>query len=153
MTLSKLEQQLLDAPLYNRIEWAKRTFEPFHSDYIVVWEDPNNPDDSVHIMSPDPNWMACAIFGGILPPVERYHELNHDETGKLLNREVLEKETIDPMTEEEAIEYLIQKDIPKYIWDNKTANRPYFKICKREQLPTLRTFRNAWKLGNQNGQD
>ena len=28
---------------------------------------------------PDPNWMACALQGGILPPVWVYQELAKDE--------------------------------------------------------------------------
>jgi hypothetical protein len=51
------------------------------------------------------------------------------------------------MTEEEAIEYLIQKDIPEKVWrEYEKSNRPRLVICKKEQLPQQRTWRNAWKI-------
>jgi hypothetical protein len=54
------------------------------------------------------------------------------------------------MTEEEAIEYLIQKDIPETVWrDYEQANRKRLLIVKKEQLPSHRTWRNAWKIDQQ----
>ena len=53
---------------------------------------------------------------------------------------------IGKLTEEEAMEYLIMKDIPRRVWGKK-HNRPMFKIVRTEQVPTDRLFRNAWRLG------
>ena len=95
--------------LWERLHWAKEKLEPIQSDYRVVWEDPNEPDEPAKITIPDPNWLACALQGGILPPVEVYWELKKDEAqpdfkkhtrGYLLHN----TKPVDKMTEEEAIE-------------------------------------------------
>ena len=41
-----------------------------------------NVDECAKIMTPDPNWMACALQGGILPPLEAYSKLKEDEKRK-----------------------------------------------------------------------
>jgi hypothetical protein len=65
--------------LWNRLGWAKENLEPIQTEYCVVWEDPEEPDEPAKVTHPDPNWMACARHGGILPPVESYWELKKDE--------------------------------------------------------------------------
>ena len=125
--------------LWDRLCWAKENLEGHQSDYRVVYED--SVDECAKILVPDPNWMACALQGGILPPVEVYHELAKDEAqpgftkhtrGYLLH----ETPPIDAMTEEEAIEYLILKDCPESVWKTyNEGNRLKLVICKKEQLP------------------
>ena len=71
-----------------------------------------------------------------------------EKRGKLAQEEeLIEKELIEKsqLTEEEAIEYLIQKDIPTHIWAHK-YNRPMLKVVPVEMVPTDRSYRNAWKL-------
>ena len=136
--------------LWDRLCWAKENLEGHQSDYRVVYED--SLDECAKILVPDPNWMACALQGGILPPVEVYHELAKDEAqegftkhtrGYLLH----ETKPIDAMTEEQAIEYLIFKDCPQHVWQNwDTGNKPKMVICRKEQLPSTREWRNAWKI-------
>ena len=65
--------------LWDRLCWAKEKLEPYRTEYCVVWEDPETPDEPAKVTHPDPNWMACALQGGILPPVEVYWELAKDE--------------------------------------------------------------------------
>ena len=65
--------------LWDRLCWAKEKLEPHRTEYCVVWEDPETPDEPAKVTHPDPNWMACALQGGILPPVEAYWELKKDE--------------------------------------------------------------------------
>ena len=99
--------------------------------------------------------MACALNGGILPPVWVYWELKKDEQkpdfvkhtrGYLLHN----TKPIDALTEEQAIEYLIQKDIPERVWrEYDKANHKRLLICKKGQLPQHRTWRNAWKIDQQ----
>jgi hypothetical protein len=99
--------------------------------------------------------MACAMQGGILPPVEAYWELKKDENtpgftkhtrGYLLHN----SKPIDAMTEERAIEYLIMKDLPGHVWQNwDKANKPRLVICKKSQLPSTRVWRNAWKISEE----
>ena len=141
--------------LWERLCWAKEKLEGIQSEYRVVWEDPEEPDSPAKITIPDPNWMACALNGGILPPVWVYWELKKDEEqpdfvkhtrGYLLHN----TKPVDSMTEEQAIEYLIMKDIPERVWkDYEQANRKRLLIVKKEQLPQHRTWRNAWKIDQQ----
>ena len=96
--------------------------------------------------------MACALQGGILPPVEVYWLLAQDEAqpdfkkhtrGYLLHN----SKPIEAMTEEQAIEYLIMKDVPQSVWrDYDSGNKPKMVICRKEQLPGTREWRNAWKI-------
>lgn len=139
--------------LFDRLGWAKENLEPYQSDYRVVYED--NLDEPAKILVPDPNWMACALQGGILPPVWVYWELKKDEAqpdfkkhtrGYLLHN----TEPMPPMTEEEAIEYLIMKDVPEDVWRNwDEGNRPKMIICKKQQLPQTREWRNAWRISDE----
>jgi hypothetical protein len=136
--------------LFDRLCWAKENLDGVQSDYRVVYED--SVDECAKILVPDPNWLACALQGGILPPVWVYHELAKDEAqpdfkkhtrGYLLH----ETEPVGAMTEEEAIEYLIQKDVPQHVWKTwNEGNKPKMVICRKEQLPSTREWRNAWKI-------
>ena len=142
--------ELKELCLFDRLCWAAENLEKYHTDYRIVYED--NIDEPAKVVSPDPNWMACAMHGGILPPVWVYHELAKDEAqpgfekhtrGYLLH----ETEPMGPMTEEEAIEYLIMKDVPQHVWKTwNESNKPKLRICKTHQLPQTRAWRNAWKL-------
>ena len=141
--------------LWDRLCWAKENLKGKQSDYCIVWEDPDKPEECSKITVPDPNWMACALQGGILPPVWVYWELKKDEAqpdfvkhtrGYLLHN----TKPVESMTEEQAIEYLIMKDIPERVWkDYEQANRKRLLIVKKEQLPQHRTWRNAWKIDQQ----
>lgn len=138
--------------LFDRLCWGKENLEPHQSDYRVVYED--SVDECAKILVPDPSWMACALQGGILPPVWVYQELAKDEAqpdfkkhtkGYLLHQ----TEPVEAMTEEEAIEYLILKDCPDSVWKTyNEGNRLKMVICKKEQLPQTREWRNAWKISN-----
>ena len=136
--------------LFDRLVWAKKNLKPYYTDYRIVYENTIDKCDSVVV--PDQNWMACAIQGHILPPVWVYLELAKDEAhpdfkehtrGYLLHT----VEPIGPMTEEEAIEYLIMKDVPQNVWTNwNKGNKPKLVICKKQQLPATRDWRDAWKI-------
>lgn len=139
--------------LFDRLLWAKGNLEGYQSDYRVVYED--SIDECAKILVPDPNWMAAAMQGGILPPVWVYWELKKDEAqpdfkkhtrGYLLHN----TKPVPAMTEEQAIEYLIMKDVPEDVWRNwDEGNRPKMVICKINQLPQTREWRNAWRISNE----
>ena len=139
--------------LFDRLLWAKENLEGYQSDYRVVYED--SIDEGAKILVPDPNWMAAAMQGGILPPVWVYWELKKDEAqpdfkkhtrGYLLHN----TKPVPAMTEEQAIEYLIMKDVPEDVWRNwDEGNRPKMVICKINQLPQTREWRNAWRISNE----
>ena len=184
--------------LFDRVQWAHKNLEPVEPSYRVVFE--VDPDSAACVLIPSPQWMAMALHGGLLPPVDVYHQLEcysvywlmqnpgtpkakkldelkecgkltHslarlDELNKSLSTEALDKNirwcfaghwvtnghilhdtpTVGPMTEEQAIEYLIQKDLPREIWEDTSSNRPRFVICNKSQIPSDRSFRNAWSL-------
>jgi len=50
------------------------------------------------------------------------------------------------MTEEEAIEYLVMKDIHPAVWRDYKGNRCIMKIVPVELIPTDRSYRNAWRV-------
>lgn len=127
------------------------------TDYRVIFEDPDQPDAPAMVLVPSDNWMADAMAGN-LPPIWVYWQLQDDEQraiaeGRHANfKHDPEKlalqytaPRIGPLTEEEAIEYLVMKDIPRRVWA-KEHNRPMFRIVKKDAIPTDRTFRNAWEM-------
>lgn len=123
--------------------------------YAILWEDPNDLDAPCKVTTPAPVWLAMAMEGGILPPVEVYHELAKDEADpgfKRHSRGHLLHDTppIDALTEEEAMEYLVMKDIPAHVWSGYEGNRVILKIVPRHMIPTDRTFRNAWRIAQEN---
>ena len=56
--------------LWNRLGWGKKeNLEMVRSEYCVVWEDPNEPDEPRKVTHPDPNWMLRVRY-----KVEFYHQ-------------------------------------------------------------------------------
>ena len=130
--------------LWERLLEAKSRLEPVQSKYRVLFEDPATPDEPAKVLVPDPNWMACALEGNILPPIETYQRDRLVPDGE--PKEHPYAEPIGAMTEEEAIEYLIMKDIDPSIWRDYKGNRVIMKIVPVELIPSDRSFRNAWKV-------
>lgn len=145
--------------LFNRLSEAAETLDPVQSQYRVVFELPDD-DTCAGILVPDPNWLAAALAGGVLPPIDSYladqakmlawcacnppEDFSWDAVGGASHPYA---EPIGPMTEEQAIEYLIMKDLPPAVWaDHEVANRPRFKVVRTEMVPTDRSYRNAWRL-------
>jgi hypothetical protein len=110
----------------------------------VLFEDPTAPDEPAKVLVPDPNWMACALAGGILPPIDTYQRDRDVPDGQ--PKEHPYAEPIDAMTEEEAIEYLVMKDIDPAVWRDYQGNRTILKIVPVELIPSDRSFRNAWRV-------
>jgi len=119
--------------------------------YAILWEDPSDPEAPAKVTRPSPTWLAMAMHGGILPPVEVYHALAEDEAqpgfkrhtrGHLLH----DTQPVPAMTEEEAMEYLVKKDIPARVWRDYSGNRSILRIVPVELVPTDRTARNAWRI-------
>jgi hypothetical protein len=133
--------------LWDRLAEAKSRLEPVQSQYRVVFENPDDLDAPAAVLVPDPNWMAAALAGGILPPIDTYLQDQDVPDGE--PKEHPYAAPIGPMTEEEAIEYLIQKDIPPQVWRDYKGNRCIMKIVPVELIPTDRSFRNAWKINQE----
>ena len=130
--------------LWDRLAEAKSRLAPVQSKYRVVFEDPATPDEPAKVLCPDPNWLACALKGNILPPIDTYQRDRNVPDGQ--PKEHPYAEPVGPMTEEEAIEYLIMKDIDPSIWRDYKGNRIIMKIVPVELIPSDRSFRNAWKI-------
>ena len=133
--------------LWDRLAEAKSRLAPVQSKYRVLFEDPATPDEPAKVLVPDPNWMAAALAGDILPPIDTYLRDRDVPDGQ--PKEHPYAEPIGAMTEEEAIEYLIQKDIPPQVWRDYQGNRSVLKIVPVELIPTDRSFRNAWKINQE----
>ena len=130
--------------LWDRLAEAKSRLAPVQSQYRVLFENPVEPDAPASVLVPDPNWMAAALAGGVLPPIDTYLRDQNVPDGQ--PKEHPYAEPIGAMTEEEAIEYLIQKDIPPQVWRDYQGNRIIMKIVPVELIPSDRSFRNAWKI-------
>ncbi len=133
--------------LWDRLAEAKSRLDPVQSKYRVVFEDPATPDEPAKVLVPDPNWLACALEGNILPPIDTYQRDRDVADGE--PKEHPYAEPIGPMTEEEAIEYLIMKDIDPAVWQEYRGNRTIMKIVPVELVPSDRSFRNAWKINQE----
>ena len=133
--------------LWDRLAEAKSRLAPVQSKYRVLFENPAEPDAPAAVLVPDPNWMAAALAGGILPPIDTYLRDQNVPDGQ--PKEHPYAEPIGAMTEEEAIEYLIMKDIPPQVWRDYTGNRCILKIVPVELIPSDRSFRNAWKVNQE----
>jgi hypothetical protein len=130
--------------LWDRLAEAKSRLAPVQSKYRVVFEDPATPDEPANVLVPDPNWMAAALEGNILPPIDTYQRDRDVPDGQ--PKEHPYAKPIGPMTEEEAIEYLVMKDIDPAVWQEYRGNRTIMKIVPVELVPSDRSFRNAWKI-------
>jgi len=130
--------------LWDRLAEAKSRLAPVQSKYRVLFENPAEPDAPASVLVPDPNWMAAALAGGVLPPIDTYLRDQNVSDGQ--PKEHPYAEPIGAMTEEEAIEYLVKKDISPQVWREYNGNRIIMKIVPVELIPSDRSFRNAWKI-------
>ena len=133
--------------LWERLLEAKSRLAPVQSKYRVLFEDPTEPDAPAKVLVPDPNWMAAALAGDILPPIDTYLRDRDVPDGQ--PKEHPYAEPIGAMTEEEAIEYLIQKDIPPAVWRDYQGNRAILRIVPVHLIPSDRSFRNAWRVNQE----
>ena len=130
--------------LWDRLAEAKSRLAPVQSKYRVLFEDPATPDEPAKVLVPDPNFMAAALAGNVLPPIDTYQRDRDVPDGQ--PKEHPYAEPIGAMSEEEAIEYLVQKDIDPAVWRDYQGNRTIMKIVPVEMIPTDRSFRNAWRI-------
>jgi len=136
---------MLKMPLWCRELCTRHLLPKQDPQYCIVWEDPDDLDQPTKVTIPSPQWLAMAMHGNILPPVEVY-PLPVDERGAVLPGHKLHDDVVPAMTEEEAMEYLLQKDVPQKVWGDNSGNRRRFVICPRAIVPTDRSYRNAWRL-------
>jgi len=130
--------------LWDRLAEAKSRLAPVQSKYRVLFEDPATPDEPAKVLVPDPNFMAAALAGNVLPSIDTYQRDRLVPDGQ--PKEHPYAEPIGAMSEEEAIEYLVQKDIDPAVWRDYQGNRTIMKIVPVEMIPSDRSFRNAWRI-------
>ena len=156
---------------FERLLWARANLVPVESDLRCVYEDPAFPDAPPRCLRADPRWFAAAMAGGIIPPLEAVFDLQKDlvlADGRVVRCTYFEAQDVHArerviaerclsdhalhssvpvgaMTEDQAFEYLIQKDVPFRVW-GRSHNRPIMKICRADQLPKSRAVRGAWSL-------
>tara|TARA_R100001377_G_scaffold22923_3_gene12342 strand:- start:1026 stop:1457 length:432 start_codon:yes stop_codon:yes gene_type:complete len=133
--------------LWDRLAEAKSRLEPVQSKYRVLFENPAEPEAPASVLCPDPNWMAAALAGGVLPHIDTYQRDRNVADGQ--PKEHPYSEPLGPMTEEEAIEYLVMKDIGPEVWRDYKGNRCIMKIVPVNLIPSDRSFRNAWKINQE----
>jgi hypothetical protein len=133
--------------LWDRLAEAKSRLAPVQSKYRVLFENPEDLDAPASVLVPDPNWMAAALAGGVLPPIDTYQRDQGVADGE--PKEHPYAAPVGAMTEEEAIEYLVMKDVPPQVWRDYKGNRCIMKIVPVEMIPSDRSFRNAWKINQE----
>lgn len=127
------------------------------SNYRIIYDNPDDLDAPSAVVCPAPEFIELAMAGE-LPEIGVYWALQADEERAIAegrhstfkhDPEKLEAQftapRTGPLTEEEAMEYLVLKDVPRSVW-GRSHNRPMFKIVKKEDVPSDRSFRNAWRL-------
>jgi hypothetical protein len=122
--------------------------------YVIAWEDPDEIDAPTQFTSPSRAWLGMAMHGKILPPVEVYHALAHDEAQPDFERHhrghiLHTAEPVDAMTEREAMEYLVKMHLPPRVWRDYRGNRDILRIVTRASLPADMTHRDAWQFQEQ----
>lgn len=140
---------------------AKNQLTPFHSEYVILHEDPEYPERPASITVPSPNWMAAAMAGGIIPPIEAflqdqqtldaYIERHGSSIGfdwRNYSRCYGYCEPAEKMSEREAINYLIMKDLPARVWRDYRGNRSILRVVKRSELNDNCKYRSAWRIRN-----
>lgn len=127
------------------------------TNYRVVFDDPDALDEPTKVLVPSDNWMEEAMTGN-LPPISVYWALQDDEQQAIAEgrhstfkhdqakwEAQFTAPRIGPLSEQEALEYLVMKDLPRKCWAEQ-HNRPMFKIVTKDQVPSDRTFRDAWEM-------
>lgn len=119
--------------------------------YAIMWDDPENLDAPTNIVTPTKEWLGMALHGGILPPVEVYWVLHNDgDVVSEIGRFLLHKAPpVGSMTEEEAMEYLIKKDVPERVWKDYRGNRQILKVVSVDKIPKDRLQRDAWTINQE----
>jgi hypothetical protein len=145
--------------LWFRLIYYAYALKPSQSKYIVIFEDPEDMDAPAKVLIPDPNFVAAALHGGVLPDISAYiadqkvlaeYEQNHGSLEGFNWRDYNPQHRYaaprGPMNHEEIIEYIIQKNISPRVWRDYKGNRQILKIVPIELIPTDRSFRNAWVI-------
>ncbi len=154
-----------------RIDAARARISPARVSHCVVFEDPDNLDAPMKILHPNSRCVAELMAGGVHPPIDAHHTvplrltgadgevvectrveadfkkraMQHPVEEQILDYSRCHNEVMGPLSYEEAVEYVLQKDVPARVWA-ADHNRQMFAIVPLESLPKDRSRRNAWRL-------
>ena len=134
------------APAWRRLVVAYYTLAPVESRYVAAFEDPTRPGAPAAVLRPAPEWMAAALHGGILPPLDAILRDRERVFAWGERPEHWDAPPIGPITEKEAMEYCVMASLPRHIWDGPAGNRRRLVICTASQIPTDRSLREAWEI-------
>ncbi len=138
--------------------------------HSILFTDPYNMDAPVNIVILDPRCVSELMAGHIHPPAEAINaqvlHFNCQHCGPIICRRLdapeiralhkirsevvidsrrMHLEIAAPMTYDQAIEWILQVEVPFAVWGKK-HNSPQYKIVPICKIPTDRTHRNSWKL-------
>ena len=137
--ISEIEYLLLNQDAYRRMDWAHYHLLPRPTEFVVVYE---TPQEGVAVVHPTDHFMAMLMHGWL---ARRMRDL-----GTRKDRPAFDGsgELMPPMTEQEAIEFVAWKYVPIEVQRKHYAgNRALIVICRRSQLPE-RTYRDAWVMSD-----
>ena len=141
-----MRQSVRSAPAWRRLVISYHVLKPVQSRYVAVYEDPWQPDAPAAVLLPAPEWMAAALHGGILPPLDAVLRDQERSFAWGDRPESWDAPPIGPLTEEQAIEYCVMMSVPRHVWDAPPGNRRRLVICTADQIPTDRSLRDAWSI-------
>lgn len=157
-----------------RIAKSRDEIKLFEVEHCIPWADQYDLDAPVRVTHPSPRCVAELMAGGIHPPIEALNSQqllfvlddgSSEVVGRLdapryraqhgdrIKHEIVvensraHQEVMGPLTYEQAIEWIILKDIPMDVW-GRQHNSPQYCIVIRDALPKDRTNRNHWKLSD-----
>lgn len=140
--------------------------------HAIPYTDPYDLEAPVRVCHPAAMCVHELMVGGIHPPadahlttklllinadgsgdvVEKHAALAYRQSHDVKSEHVIDyrrchDEAMGPLTYAEAIEWILQKDVPIEVW-GRQHNRPQFAIVPRSSIPSDRTNRNAWRLAD-----
>ncbi len=155
---------------HNRVAASRDQIDTVEVRHVIAFADPYDLDAPMTFLYPDSRCVAELMAGGIHPPIEVLHglrlRLTYDDgtstecdwraasyfraTRKVISETLLDNRIVDfvaapPMTYEQAIEWIMQKDVPFEVWGKK-HNRSMMAIVPRAAVLEDRTHRKSWKL-------
>jgi hypothetical protein len=157
------------------LKWILSVDNNVEVKHCIPFQHPFDLDAPMPVCHPSGNFLKELMNGGVHPRIEDFHEqqiLMIDENGDGVIASKLDAAGVrsdmenfkseyviqnsachlnagGPMSYEEAIEFVLLKDVPKQVWHEdytKHHNRPQFYIAEKH-LFMDRTHRNAWDLG------
>ena len=125
-------------PLLSRLLWAHENIISKPCPFAIVWDDPERPDTPARVTIPTDSYWAFLLHGGIVPPVSVWRDKDHIR--------VHYAGPIGQLTREQAMRYVLEKDVPRHVWSDSKRNARAYQILPRDHVPKDRSKRDHWIL-------